>query len=247
MTRLLLVRHAESEHNAKGIVQGSVLDGPLSDRGREQARALARRLVADTKTGRGLLQGNPVTAIYASPLKRADETAHILAEALGLQVRHLPDMVEFNWGIISGKPLNPKSKAIMDQLFRQWAEGNPDFAPPGGESATTAFTRARGALDGVLAEHKEGSVIVVSHGRLLKIILAGLLDGDFTRMERFRHSNAGVNVLVREAENGFKAVKLNDTRHLRTAGGKKKHDPRTRGRSKSPNPPPLHDSGVRVD
>lgn len=232
MTRLLLVRHAESEHNALGLVQGSALDGPLSERGREQARALARRLVADSKSGKGVLQGHPLVAVYASPLKRADETAHILAEPFGLPVRHLPDLVEFDWGDISGKPLTPKSKAIMDRLFRTWASGNPDYSPPGGESATQAFTRARTALDPVFDAHPEGAVIVVSHGRLLKILLAGMLDGGFNRMERFRHSNAGVNVLVKDDEGKFKAVKLNDTRHLRQQKG-------------APGAPA--NSGVRVD
>ena len=232
MTRLLLVRHAESEHNALGLVQGSVLDGPLSERGREQARALATRLVSDAKTGRGLLQGHPLVAVYASPLKRADETARILAEPFGLPVSYLPDLREFHWGDISGKPLTPKSKAIMDRLFKTWADGNPDYAPPGGESATQAFTRAKSALDPVVAAHPEGAVIVVSHGRLLKIILAGLLDGNFSRMERFRHSNAGVNVLEPNGTGLFKAIKLNDTRHLRELR----------------NPPgAAANSGVRVD
>jgi broad specificity phosphatase PhoE len=89
-TTLLLVRHGETDWNAEGRLQGHT-DRPLNDFGRRQAKALA-----------GRLEGDGITAVYASDLSRARETAEILAERLRLPVATDPDLRERNWGTWEG-------------------------------------------------------------------------------------------------------------------------------------------------
>ena len=90
MTRLLLVRHGETDWNAEGRLQGQT-DRPLSDYGRRQARELA-----------GDLEHEALEAIYSSDLARARETAEIVGERLDLPVVLDPDLREKDWGTWEG-------------------------------------------------------------------------------------------------------------------------------------------------
>ena len=85
------VRHGESEFNSEGRVQGH-LDVPLSALGRRQAAAVATALAAETSE-----------IIFASPLRRARETAEIIARQLGLLIETDPRLKEINVGIFQGK------------------------------------------------------------------------------------------------------------------------------------------------
>ncbi len=89
---LLLIRHGESIANTEGRMQGH-FDSPLNDRGREQARALAARLVRE---------GRPVAAVYASDLSRAAETAEILAAGLAAPLHLDARLREYDVGVLAG-------------------------------------------------------------------------------------------------------------------------------------------------
>src|ERR1700687_3125532 len=90
-----IARHGESEGNFAGSLQGSRFDTPLSARGTSQAEYLAIRL-----------GGEAIDAVWASPMIRARETAAIVAAPLGLGVSLDADLVEFDWGVWSGRPYN---------------------------------------------------------------------------------------------------------------------------------------------
>src|SRR3954464_16072660 len=86
------LRHGETEANAARIIAGS-LDVDLTPLGREQAIAAAQALLDE-----------PITGIYASPLRRARETAEPIAEALGLSLNIIDEIAERNWGELEGQP-----------------------------------------------------------------------------------------------------------------------------------------------
>jgi 2,3-bisphosphoglycerate-dependent phosphoglycerate mutase len=108
------LRHGETESNAAGTIAGS-LDVELTALGREQARIAARAL-----------ERAPITGIYASPLRRARETAQPIAEALGLTVTILDEIAERNWGDLEGMPRHSHVRGEK---------------PRGGESAETFMRR----------------------------------------------------------------------------------------------------------
>ena len=144
MTRLLVVRHGQSEWNAIGRWQGRA-DPPLTDEGRRQAAEAAKVL-------------GTFDAVVASPLVRAVETASVLAGHLGIgPVLIDSDLMERDAGEWQG--------LTRTQIESGW----PDFLgsgrrPPGYETDQDMVTRVRAALDRVSDQVGDGDVLVVSHG-----------------------------------------------------------------------------------
>ena len=97
------VRHGETETNARKIVAGS-LDTELTERGREQAREAAEALA-----------GEPITAVYSSPLKRARDTAAPIAERLALPLTIVQELAERNWGVLEGQPRNARMRGTTPE------------------------------------------------------------------------------------------------------------------------------------
>lgn len=147
MTRLLLVRHGETDWNADGRLQGQT-DRPLSDFGRQQARRLADELAAED-----------IEAIYSSDLARARETAEIVGTRLGLPVTFDPDLREKNWGTWEG----------LTAVERERVE----FA---GESTEAHQERILRALERISEQHPgDGCVLVVTHGGSMRRVQTAAL------------------------------------------------------------------------
>jgi broad specificity phosphatase PhoE len=142
VTRLLLVRHGETDWNASGRLQGQT-DRPLSEFGRTQARRLADELATEE-----------LEAIYSSDLARARETAEIVGERLGLPVELDPDLREKDWGSWEGL-----TAAERDRV---------EFV---GESTEAHQHRILRALRRISERHVDaGGVLVVTHGGSMRRI-----------------------------------------------------------------------------
>ena len=155
---VLLVRHGETDENASARFQGRI-DTRLNARGREQSRALAEAV-----RGEGLL------ALYSSPLLRAQETARIVGDAIGLEPILDERLVEADAGTWSGRPIAD----ILDgerEGYARWRAADPSFRFPGGESVAEQAQRIAAALADVAA----GSLpaLVVTHGGTIRAV-AGL-------------------------------------------------------------------------
>jgi broad specificity phosphatase PhoE len=150
--RILLVRHGESVWNAEGRWQGAA-DPPLSDAGRDQARALAGR-VSDAG----------IDSLVSSDLQRATETAQIVAEALALP----GPSIDAGWrerdvGEISGHTRD-EIEAKWPGLLEQWRRGELE-SMPGGEKDITA--RVVEALERVATAPTGACTLVVTHGGVI--------------------------------------------------------------------------------
>ena len=146
MTRLLLVRHGETDWNAAGRLQGQT-DRPLSDFGRRQARQLAEELADE-----GL------EAIYSSDLSRARETAEIVSERLGLPVVLDADLREKDWGTWEG--LTAVERDRVDFL---------------GESTEEHQERILRALRRIAEQYPDARVLVVTHGGSMRRVQTAAL------------------------------------------------------------------------
>ena len=133
------LRHGETEANAAGTIAGS-LDVELTTLGRDQARLAARAL-----------ESEPITAIYASPLRRARETAQPIAEALGLPVTILEEIAERNWGALEGMPRGSHVRGIK---------------PPGAESPEAFMRRV---LSG-FARIDAAMPLIVAHSGVFRVL-----------------------------------------------------------------------------
>ncbi|MFQ5572556.1 MAG: histidine phosphatase family protein [Rhodothermales bacterium] len=203
-TTFYFIRHGQTDHNLRGIVQGRGVDPVLNETGRRQAEAVARRL-ADVS----------LDVIYASTLRRAVETAEVIAhEHADVPVHFLPDLEEMAWGVYEGKVLADGVQQALDRVYEQWKDGAYAFRIEGGESILDVQQRGIRVMCRLQEQHPGGTVLVVTHGRFLRVLLSTLLDEyGLERMHDIEHTNTGVNVLT--GSNGcFEARLLNCTTHL---------------------------------
>ncbi len=203
-TTLYLVRHGETDYNRHHVVQGRGVDSVLNEMGRAQAAAVARRLAEV-----------PFDAMYTSPLRRAAETAETIArEHNGVPIHRLAYLEEMAWGVYEGVPFSPALRKEFEGLMARWHNGEYGYRVEGGESIYDVQERGRQAIRYILDRHAGETVLVVTHGRYLRILLATLLEEyGLERMEEIPHSNTGVNAL-RYRNGRFEADLLNCTAHL---------------------------------
>lgn len=163
--RLVLVRHGRTPSNVARALDTALPGPPLDELGRAQADEVA-----------GLFADWPVRAVYASRATRAQQTAAPIGERLGLPVTTLDGIHEIFVGELDGRA-DEASRALFDEIFDVWWDGDPDRPQPGGESATDLRTRfladVERALDGV----DSGAVLLVSHGAAIRLSSAALLAG----------------------------------------------------------------------
>lgn len=158
MTRLCLVRHGQTDWNLEGRYQGQS-DVPLNATGRAQAQALADRLA-----------GERFHAIYASDLRRASETAEIIAAVVALPVFLEPRLREIDQGQWEGQ-LVETIKTRYAELWQQRTVDPARIRPPGGETVGEVAARVYAALDDIAVRYPAGTVLVASHGLSLATVL----------------------------------------------------------------------------
>jgi broad specificity phosphatase PhoE len=159
VTRLILIRRGQTDWNLAGRYQGQS-DLPLNQHGREQALQIARSL-----------DGTGLSAIYASDLARARDTAQILARAAGLKVQLDPWLREINQGEWEGM-LFAEIQARYPQELKRRRESPLDFAPPGGETVQEVRERVLSAVPELVHRHPDQTLAIVSHGLALAIVRA---------------------------------------------------------------------------
>jgi broad specificity phosphatase PhoE len=202
MTRIVLVRHGQTAWNREVRFRGQA-DVELDEFGLKQAQA----------TGCYLAARWPVVAVYASPLRRATQTAEAIARAHGLTARPLEGLLDINFGEWQG--LSPDEVAQRyPALYRAWWEAPHTVRFPGGERLDDVRSRIVAALDDVVARHPEQAVALVSHTVANRVLLCAVLGWGNDRFWRLRQETCAVNVFDVEDDGTFTIVLLNDTCHL---------------------------------
>jgi probable phosphoglycerate mutase len=199
-TRILLVRHGETDWNAAGRIQGHS-DTPLNAAGRLQARRAAQRLARE-----------PIRALYSSDLARAFETAAIIGAPLGLTVVASPQLRERRYGEWEGLTA-AEIQAHYPEQFASWRARSTDFAPPQGETRNEILTRALAELQTIARRHVREMVVVVSHGGLCYVLInhfLGSVDGD---RREFTIGNASIHTLDVTGDQ-WSVISMNETAHL---------------------------------
>ena len=163
MTRLILIRHGQTDWNAESRWQGQA-DVPLNSRGLEQAEHLAADLA---EAG--------IQAVYASDLLRARQTVQPLGRVTGLPVSIDPRLREINVGEWQGL-LVDEIAARYGELFRSRQADPSAFTPPGGETIEQVQQRAYSMLDEILKCHPHETVAIVAHGFVIALLRLRLED-----------------------------------------------------------------------
>ena len=205
MTKIYLVRHGETAWNREKVFRGRI-DLELSERGKEEAKALAEELKKE-----------PIKFIYSSPLKRALQTAQPLAEALGLEVKKEPGLIDLDFGSWQGKSLK-EVKESDPENYRLWENSPEKLKFPQGESLAEARLRAMQALERIAQAHSDQCGVVVSHRVICKLILLSALGSSEAHFWKIQQDLACYNILERN-EKGWVVRLVNHTCHLKNISG----------------------------
>ncbi|WP_103340570.1 bifunctional RNase H/acid phosphatase [Amycolatopsis sp. CA-126428] len=206
-TRLLLLRHGQTEMSALRRYSGRG-DVPLTELGRTQAAAAAKRLAAME----GLVVDGEAVPIVSSPLTRTKQTAQAVADALGGRVETHPGLIETDFGEWEG--LTFAEAADRDPaLHRSWL-GDSAVAPPGGESFEVVHRRVRKARDELIAEHGGRTLVLVSHVTPIKTLLRMGLDAGPQLLFRLHLDLASLSIVEFYPDGNASVRLVNDTSHL---------------------------------
>ncbi|KAM5576474.1 phosphoglycerate mutase-like protein 4 [Rosa sericea] len=155
---IMVVRHGETAWNADGRIQGH-LDVELNDAGRQQAAVVGNRLSKDPK----------ISLVYSSDLKRAYETAQIIAARCGgLNVVTDPDLRERHLGDLQGLVFREAAKLSSKAYQAFTSHRTCQDIPGGGESLDQLYDRCTSALERIGGKHKGERVVVVTHGGVIR-------------------------------------------------------------------------------
>lgn len=181
--RLIVVRHGESEWNKIGRYQGQ-FDAPLSDLGRQQANALARRL-----------KNERLDAIYASPLQRATDTARAIAEFHPEVPFHSePALLEIHHGDWQGLyNVEVRERYAID--LEEWKQHPTRSQMPNGESFSNILKRVLDLKEALERDHANETVLVSTHDVVVKILVADALGMNMDRINRIWVTNASISVI----------------------------------------------------
>jgi broad specificity phosphatase PhoE len=159
MQRIYVVTHTEAQHHVDRLV-GGWYDSHLTERGVQQAEAIAERLAAEI--------GGDDVSVYTSDLARTAETAAPIARRFATAAQPLPDLREMNFGIAGGRP-----KAWLDERFVPAPDDNrlDHASSEGAETKRALATRIYSAVDRIAAEPSPTKV-VVTHGYALTFVIA---------------------------------------------------------------------------
>ena len=199
-TRIIAIRHGETAWNVDSRIQGH-LDIPLSANGRWQAGRLAEALCDE-----------PITAIYASDLTRAWETAQFVSKLQGLPVIKEVGLRERDFGEFEGKTFAEIEVLLPEQSLR-WRKRDPEFYPAGGESLIALRTRVLQAAERLASQHPGEQIALVGHGGVMDVLYRAATRLDIQAPRTWTLGNAAINRLLWTAE-GFTLVGWADTQHL---------------------------------
>jgi probable phosphoglycerate mutase len=180
-TTFLLLRHGATAHTVEKRFSGSNgEDPPLADEGERQARAAAERIAG---------AGAP-DVIVSSPVRRARQTADIVAAAVGMPVTEVPDLRESAFGEWEGLTF-AEAREGWPELLASWLS-DPTVAAPGGESFADVRRRVLLARDKLLARHPHKTVLVVTHVTPIKILVSDALGAPQSAIYRMELQPASV-------------------------------------------------------
>jgi broad specificity phosphatase PhoE len=198
MTVFHLLRHGEH------VLRGRVLAGRtpgvgLSARGRIEIAAVADRLAEEK-----------IEALYASPLQRTRETAEILSARFDLPIEYRDDLLELDFGEWTGLTFDA---VRTDERWRLWSTCRSIATIPGGESMREVQERVVRALFELRQAHRDGTVLIVSHGDVIRAALLFALGMPLDFYSRIEVGLASLNTIHID-NSGIRVLAVNEKPRL---------------------------------
>ncbi|QBD77869.1 histidine phosphatase family protein [Ktedonosporobacter rubrisoli] len=174
---IYLVRHGENQANITKEFSYKKVDYPLTPKGVQQARQTAL-----------YFRDEPIHEVYASPLKRARETADIIAREHHLPVTIMEQFRELNLGELEDMPPTAENWALFGSVVKDWYNGRPETAFPGGENYHMALERVQEGLQEITHNKVGRNIVVVAHGGIVTVAVSGICQNlaDVVTIETFK-------------------------------------------------------------
>ena len=194
MTTFFLIRHATNDYLKENKIAGWLPDVHLNAEGRKQAEQLAQRLA-----------GEPIRAIYSSPLERSRETAEPLAAKLGLKVQISEGLGEIRFGEWTDQPVK-----VLDTQphWRRWNSFRSGTQAPNGDFMIDAQARIVHEMIRLRGEHGSSAVALATHGDPIKAAVAYFLGAPLDLFLRIEVDPASVTI-IRLGEDSVSVVRVN--------------------------------------
>ncbi len=210
MVEIILVRHGETEWN-KGEIFRGLADVDLNETGRKQAELLGEYLSA-----------GKIDLIYASPLKRAVQTAEAIAKFQKIEVNTVENLIDFDYGEWQGLT-HGEVKEKYPELYQDWLDTPEQVKMPEGESLAKIRDRAMPFVEDAIMRCGEGKIALVSHRVVNKVLICALLGLGIAHFWNIRLDTAAI---TRFDYNGDRVIltEHNNTSHLKEIQGPKLGD-----------------------
>jgi len=190
--RLYLVRHGENPANISKVFSSKIIDQSLTSKGVLQAQQTAARFdQLDISTG------NWARAVFSSPLRRAIETAEIIAKMLNLEVSILEEFREIGVGILEERPATQSDWVFHERVMGDWFDGKSETGFPGGENYLDLWARMKSGLLEITRGLSDKHIIVVGHGGIMSVTMKDLCPEVETN---FLQTNKWDNCAITEVE-----------------------------------------------
>lgn len=201
MLRVILVRHGETDWNQEGRVQGSGSDRELTETGKQQAESIGLKLRQER-----------IQAIYSSPLRRALDTAQVIARHHQVEVQIEPSLNEIYAGELEGIPIKKLGSYLSELVARE--QGDESVSKLyGGERLAAVQQRAWSIIQRLADKHSDGAIVVVSHYFVILSIICSVLNMPPSEMGRLKLDVGSISTIV-FSERGIRLALFNDSCHL---------------------------------
>lgn len=200
--KVYLVRHGQTDFNLRNIVQGSGVDTDLNELGRRQAEAFFKAY-----------RNIPFDGIYTSALRRSQQSVQAFIDS-GIRHTALVGLNEISWGTKEGHRVTPQEDAYYHFMLKEWQRGKTNLRIEGGESPDDVVLRMKPAMDYIMKQTGEKTILICMHGRAIRILLCHLLNYPLRCMDMFEHQNLCLYTLNYTGLI-FSLEKYNNINHLR--------------------------------
>lgn len=178
-TTFLFLRHGNTSWTEKGIYYGAS-DIKMNDRGYHQIQKAA-----------GFLENRRIDTIISSPLQRCSESARIINELIRQEIIYEPQLAEMNFGIFEGLGYEEITAGFPEE-YKSWTSDWIEYPIPSGESLRQTYTRVVKALEEIKKSHQGKTVLIVSHGGVIRAALAHYLTGSLEHYWKFSVQPASI-------------------------------------------------------
>ncbi len=212
LTTIVLVRHGRTELTEARKISGGDGDDPsLSAAGNADAEKVAHALKAIGSQG-SWQRIAPISAVVTSPMKRARETAQIIAKGFGLQVTDNENLREISFGDWDGLS-HEEAQAHDPELWNRW-RGSWEVSPPNGESLEVFDQRLQLAREQIVERHAGKTVVVVAHVMPIRGFLRWAFDAAAAAYWRPQVAPCSISIIRVWGDQTAEVVTVNYTAHL---------------------------------